>query len=66
MPEDVGSYCSAVSSDRGTAVVLMLGQAFSEFDSWVLVERGPNGWLVVQEADMPAPDDPNGSFEPPF
>ena len=66
LPEDSGRYCSNISEDRGTTVVLMLGPTFSEFDSWILVQRGPNGWLVVKQADMAAPDDPAGAFEPPF
>ena len=62
---DLGQYCSAIFEDRDAAVVVKIGPAGSEYDSWLLVKRSDDGWLVVRKADMPAP---GGQTEetPPF
>jgi len=57
---DVGSYCSMLWEDRGDPLIYVVGLAFSEPDTWLLLalqgERG--GWLVVDAAEfVPGPQD---------
>jgi hypothetical protein len=57
LSQDIGKTCSKVVEDRGGEVVLLVGETFSEFDSYVLVRAGDSGWLVVRTAAVPYPDD---------
>ena len=49
---DIGQYCSAIADDRDTSVVAKVGAASSQYDTWLLIERSADGWLVTQKADM--------------
>jgi hypothetical protein len=57
LSQDIGKTCSKVAEDRGGEMVLLVGETFSEFDTYILVRRGDSGWLVVRTADVPYPDD---------
>lgn len=57
---DIGLYCSMLWEDRGDQLIYDIGLAFSEPDTWLLLEvQGETGgWLVVDTAEfVPGPQD---------
>jgi hypothetical protein len=58
LEEDIGKHCSKLEDDRGTTRIYAAGPTFSEFDRWLLLEKGPEGWTVVDEASAGTLDDP--------
>jgi hypothetical protein len=58
LDEDVGKQCSRLEDDRGSRRIYATGPTFSEFDAWLLLERGPEGWSVIDEASAGTLDDP--------
>ncbi len=59
LEDDVDKYCSTVCSDRGDRKVYAVGPTFSEYTTWLLVQRREGGWFVVATAKLegvePAP-----------
>lgn len=49
---DIGLYCAMLWEDRGTELIYLMGPAFSEPDTWVLLalQGEGGGWLVVDDA----------------
>jgi len=62
---DIGQYCSAIADDRDASVVAKVGAASSQYDTWLLIERSADGWLVTQKADMQQSGEPTDET-PPF
>ena len=56
--EDVGKKCSMLQQDRGAARIYALGPAFSEFDTWLLVQHREDGWSVTDSASAGTLDNP--------
>mgnify|MGYP005837344073 CR=1 FL=1 len=49
--EDIGSYCSMLWEERSEADIYVVGLAFSEGDTWLLVQQSERGWAVVEAAE---------------
>lgn len=50
LPGDVGKFCSTRCIDRVDQKIYGVGRTFSEYTTWLLVERRAGGWLVVATA----------------
>lgn len=57
--DDVGKHCSSLCEDLGDRQVHKEGMTFSEYTTWLLVERQNGTWRVTDTADdtgtAPAP-----------
>lgn len=49
---DVGAYCSSLLEDQGTTRVYALGLTFSEFDTFLRLDRTAGGWVVGASAPI--------------
>lgn len=49
---DAGKYCSQLWEDRGDSAVYIIGFAFSEYDTWLLLERVDGDWSVTDWAGV--------------
>jgi hypothetical protein len=58
LEEDVYKYCSTRYADRGDQQVYAIGPTFSEYTTWLLVERREGGWSVVAAAKLRGTDPP--------
>ena len=47
-PEDIGKVCSRPIESRGDLHAHLIGRTFSEFSTWVFLERQSDGWTVVE------------------
>jgi hypothetical protein len=47
---DIGKFCSTQCIDRGDQKIYGVGRTFSEYSTWLLVQRRDGGWLVVATA----------------
>ena len=57
---DVGKYCSKLWEDRGDSAIYIIGLTFSEFDTWLLLEKtggdwAVSDWLGVTEEELEPP-----------
>lgn len=52
LDEDIGSYCSMLWEERPEADIYGVGLAFSEGDTWLLLEENESGWAVVDWAEL--------------
>ena len=52
LDEDIGSYCSMLWEERPDADIYAIGLAFSEGDTWLLLEESDGGWAVVEAAEL--------------
>jgi len=48
--DDIGKFCSTRCIDRVNQKIYGVGRTFSEYTTWLLVERRAGGWLVVATA----------------
>jgi hypothetical protein len=46
-PDDIGKLCSRLIGSRGNLQAHLLGRTFSEFSTWVFLERGNDGWTII-------------------
>lgn len=46
-PRDIGKVCSKFIAQRGALRAYLIGRTFSEFSTWVFVERQPAGWVAL-------------------
>ncbi len=60
LEDDIGKFCSTRCVDRGDRKVYGIGPTFSEYTTWLLVERHEGGWLDVDTARH------NGTEPPPW
>jgi zinc-ribbon domain len=44
---DAGKYCSKLWEDRGDSAIYVIGLTFSEFDTWLLLEKTDGDWAVT-------------------
>jgi hypothetical protein len=51
---DAGKYCSSLQEDRGDSVIYIIGPTFSEYDTWLLLERVDGDWVVSDWAEVVA------------
>jgi hypothetical protein len=49
---DAGKYCSSLQEDRGDSAIYVIGLSFSEFDTWLLLERVDSDWVVSDWAGV--------------
>jgi hypothetical protein len=49
---DAGKYCSSLQEDRGDSAIYLIGLSFSEFDTWLLLERVDSDWVVSDWAGV--------------
>ncbi|MDI6858090.1 MAG: zinc-ribbon domain-containing protein [Dehalococcoidia bacterium] len=52
LDEDIGSYCSILWEERSDGDIYAIGLAFSEGDTWLLVEESEGRWAVVEAAEL--------------
>lgn len=57
---DIGKYCSSLCEDRGDERIYKIGPTFSEYTTWLLLEKSDAKWRVVDTA----PD--TGTAPPPW
>ena len=57
--DDLGKYCSSLCEDRGESQIHKVGPTFSEYTTWLLLERSGGTWSVTDTAEdtgtAPAP-----------
>ena len=51
---EIGGYCSKLLEERSDLRVYSIGPAFSEIDTFLLVERQGGGWVVIDRAPFDA------------
>jgi hypothetical protein len=51
-PGDFGALCSRFVATHGDVRAYLLGHTFSEFDTWLFIERGPNGWRFLRTESL--------------
>jgi len=56
--EEIDKYCSRLYEDRGTTRIYSAGIVFSEFDTWLLLTHGADGWTVTDAASAGTVDEP--------
>jgi hypothetical protein len=45
-PQDAGKICATPIAERGPLSAYLIGRTFSEYTTWVFVERATLGWWV--------------------
>ena len=61
---DAGGYCSSLYEDRSGEALYLGGSVASEYDTWFLAERSPDGsWVVTDSTD--ATYNLSGDLQPP-
>lgn len=57
--DDLGKYCSSLCEERGTSQIHKIGPTFSEYTTWLLLERSGGVWSLTDTAEdtgtAPAP-----------
>lgn len=47
-PEDLGKVCSRFVAARGDEQAYLLGRTFSEYNTWLFIEKTPDGWRFLR------------------
>jgi hypothetical protein len=48
--DDIGKYCSSLCENRGTRQIHKIGPTFSEYTTWLLLEKSGGLWRVIATA----------------
>jgi hypothetical protein len=57
-PEDVGKTCARFVAEQGRVRAYLIGRTFSEYASWVFVQRSADGWHFLRVAPFGLTDSP--------